>query len=88
MDGNVAKLDRTLLLALRVKKSPSDSPSSQRAAEIARDITALGSFTILAFASTVWIGVMIAAKQRKTRDHRYSLHMQQSDGDELYQTHL
>ncbi|MEK7951441.1 phosphatase PAP2 family protein [Luteolibacter soli] len=60
-----AHLDPDLLLALQGKEPPSDPLGSLRAAEMARDITALGSFSILTLVSTAGLGAALLSGKGK-----------------------
>lgn len=57
--------DTTILLSMREKGDTSDPIGSPRVEEIARDLTALGGFTILTIVSLVSFGVALFSGKRK-----------------------
>ena len=59
------QFDETLLLAMRVPGNPGDPVGPPRIEEMARDLTALGGFTILTGVTLVAFGIALFAGRRR-----------------------
>src|SRR5829696_1813534 len=66
MEGDTAAFDRKLFLLFRSRANPADPLGPAWLAEMARDITALGSFGVLALLLGAVVGYLFLARQRHT----------------------
>ncbi len=65
IEGDTLKLDRAVLMALRVPGDPANPVGPPWLEEAARDVTALGSFTVLGFVVfVVAVSLMLAGRAR------------------------
>jgi undecaprenyl-diphosphatase len=64
LEGETREIDSLLLLALRSAKDPSDPLGPQWVEEMARDLTALGSFGVLALLTAAAVGYLVLAAKR------------------------
>lgn len=66
MEGDTAAFDRQVFLLFRSRANPADPLGPAWLAEMARDITALGSFSVLALLLAAVVGYLFLARQRHT----------------------
>ena len=64
MEGDTGTFDRTVLLALRNPADPSDPIGPAWVEEMARDITSLGSITVLVLVAVAVISFLALSRQR------------------------
>jgi undecaprenyl-diphosphatase len=64
-ENETRHFDETTLLAMRVPGNPSDPIGSPRVEEMARDLTALGGFTLLSGVTLIAVGVAVFAGRGK-----------------------
>jgi undecaprenyl-diphosphatase len=61
--GDVHSFDETLLMSLRAPGDPADPIGSVQIEEAVRDITALGSFVVLAMVAVIAVGFLVTLKR-------------------------
>lgn len=64
MEGSTSAFDRYVILALQSGGNPSDPIGPQWVQEMARDVTALGSFAILGIILVAVVGYLLLARKR------------------------